>query len=439
MREEVGVNSYEGVLAWLYGLEAAKGMDFKLERVELALASLGNPQRAYPCIHVAGTNGKGSVAAMCEAVLRAAGYRTGLYVSPHLVRFTERIRVRDEEISPDEVVALVAEIRRAATSRGIDLTFFEFVTVMGFLHLARRTIDAAVIEVGLGGRLDATNVVESEVAVITTIGLDHQEYLGDTLEQIAAEKAGILKQGRPAVIGRLPASAERVVAARAIERGCALRRLGADFSLPQDGAANYRGSIWQLGDLEIALRGRHQRDNAAVAIAALEAAYPRLPVDEAALRRGLAKTVWPGRFEVFAGSPTVVLDGAHNLDGVKALVQEVAALAAGRRVRLLFAVMRDKDWEPMARSLAEIASDVTVTSVFPPRGEAPERVAAVFARSRPAAVAADPVEGFSRLTAEASADDLVLVAGSLFLIGAVYPAVERLRALSRGEARPDAS
>lgn len=439
MREEVGVNSYERAIAWLYGLEAAKGMDFKLERVELALASLGDPQRAYPCIHVAGTNGKGSVAAMCEAVLRAAGYRTGLYISPHLVRFTERIRVGAEEISPEQVVALVDEIRRAATSRGIDLTFFEFVTVMAFLHFARRGIEAAVIEVGLGGRLDATNVVEPEVAVITTIGLDHQEYLGNSLEQIAAEKAGILKPGRPVVIGRLPEVAERVVAALAREKECALRRLGPDFSLSPQGSADYRGSALALDGLEIALQGRHQRDNAAVAIAALEAARARLPVDEDAIRKGLATTVWPGRLEVLAGPPTVVLDGAHNLDGVKVLAEEVRALAAGRRIRLLFAVMRDKDWEPMVHSLAEIASDVTVTTVFPPRGEAPQRVAAAFARSRPTVVAPDPLQGLSRLMAEGSGDDLVLVAGSLFLIGAVYPALERLRDQARDETRPEVS
>jgi len=430
------VTSYDSAVAWLYGLEAAKGMDFKLERVELALASLGEPQRRYPCIHIAGTNGKGSVAAMCHAILGAGGYRAGLYISPHLVRFTERVRVGNEEIGQDEVVDLVDEIRRTATSRGIDLTFFEFVTVMAFVHFARREVDVAVLEVGLGGRLDATNVVDPIVSVITTIGLDHQQYLGDTIAEIAAEKAGILKPSRRAVIGRLRPEALRVVREIAAARRCPLWWLGPDFSLSGEPAA-YAGPNWRIDGLRVPLRGVHQRDNAAVAVAALEAAKARLPIAAEAVRRGLDATHWPGRLEIIPGEPTLILDGAHNADGVEVLVAEMRRLAAGRRVHLLYAVMRDKDWPPMAEALAEIAHDVTVASVFPPRGESPDRVAEVFARLRPTRVVADAPTAFMRVIAEASADDVVLVAGSLFLIGAVYPKVDRLRADSR-ETRPAA-
>lgn len=422
------MSDYEGVLAWLYGLELAKGMDFKLERVELALESLGDPHRSYPSIHVAGTNGKGSVAAMCQAMLSAAGYRAGLYVSPHLVRFTERIRVGSEEISPDEVVDLAQQIRATATSRGIDLTFFEFVTVLAFSYFARRRVDVAVVEVGLGGRLDATNVIEPEVAVVTTIGLDHQQYLGDTVEEIAAEKGGILKAGRPAVFGRLRAAADSTLRRIAAERRCPVVALGADFGLrPEAEAFSYRGPAWHVDGLRLPLLGAHQVDNAAVAVAALEAASVRLPLPAEAVREGLARTSWPGRLEVVRVSPTIILDGAHNGDGVEALVAAVEPLVGRRRLRLLFGVMGDKDWTPMVERLAEIAADVTVTTVLPPRGEDAERLSRVFARSRPVQAVADPLEAFDRLVADSAPEDVVLVAGSLFLVGAVYPAVDRLR------------
>lgn len=433
------MTSYESAIAWLYGLEAAKGMDFKLERVELALASLGNPHHRYPAIHVAGTNGKGSVSAMCHSILDAAGLRVGLYTSPHLVRFTERVRVGAEEIREDEVVALVDEIRRHATSRGIDLTFFELVTVLALLHFARREVDAAVIEVGLGGRLDATNVIDPEVSVITNIGLDHQEYLGETIELVAAEKGGILKPGRKAVLGRLRPAAESVLLAIAAERGSPVRRLGVDFSITASGSTDYASEGLRLSGLGMPLLGEYQRDNAAVAIAAIEAWGEKHPVPEAAIRSGLAATRWPGRLEWIEGTPAVVLDGAHNPDGAAALAAEMRRLAAGRRIHLVFAVMRDKDWAPMAQSLAEIACDVTVTHVFPPRGEAPDRLAAFFEKSLPVRTIADPAVAVARAIAEAGDDDIVLVAGSLFLIGAAYPTVAQMSAGAADSASTEVS
>jgi dihydrofolate synthase/folylpolyglutamate synthase len=421
------MKAYDEVLAWLYGLEAAKGMDFKLERVELALASLGLPHRGYPCIHIAGTNGKGSVAAMCHAVLQAAGYRTALYTSPHLVRFTERIRVGDEEIAPEQVVDLTREIRAAATSRGIDLTFFELVTVLAFLHFARQQVEAAVIEVGLGGRLDATNVVDPLVSVITTIGLDHQQYLGSTLPAIAAEKGGILKRGRPAVFGRLRPSAEAVLREMASARECRVFRLGENFDVARGDEGIYRGWGWRLEGLRWPLQGEHQRDNAAVALAALEATATTLPMTPDEVRAGLEQTRWPGRLESVAGTPEILLDGAHNPDGIEALVREVRRVAAGRRVRLLFAVMRDKDWSAMVRDVVEVADDVTVTSVLPPRGEDPARLVAAFEAHCPTRAIADAKAAFESLVAASGSGDLVVVAGSLFLVGEVYPVLARLR------------
>jgi len=223
--------AFHRAVEWLYSLEAARGMDFKLERVALALEYLGRPQERFPAVHIAGTNGKGSVAAMIHAVLGAAGLRAGLYTSPHLVRVTERIRVGEREIHPEVLAEWVAKVRRAACARGVSLTFFEFLTALALDYFAAERVDIAVLEVGLGGRLDATNVVLPEVTAITTVGMDHEEFLGDTLEQVAAEKAGILKKGRPCAMGRVPAAVRAVVQRMACERGSPLYELGTDFSV----------------------------------------------------------------------------------------------------------------------------------------------------------------------------------------------------------------
>src|SRR5579862_3788185 len=261
-------SEYADVLAALYRLEAAKGMDFKLERVALALKNLGNPQRDFAAIHVAGTNGKGSVAAMLQAMFDAGGYRAGLYTSPHLLRFTERVRIGNQEITQDAVVGLAREIHAAATLRGIELTFFEFVTVMAFLHFARERIDLAVIEVGLGGRLDATNVIDPAVTVITTIGLDHQEFLGDTLASIAAEKAGIVKPQRPLVVGRLGPEAARIVMQAAATENAPAVWLGRDFAVQGNETVAFEGLGRPIDGLSIGLQGSYQHDNAATAVAA---------------------------------------------------------------------------------------------------------------------------------------------------------------------------
>jgi dihydrofolate synthase/folylpolyglutamate synthase len=282
------MTEYRRTLEWLYALEAAKGMDFKLERVALALHRLGDPHRRFPSLHIAGTNGKGSVAAMLHAVLGAAGYRVGLYTSPHLVELTERIRVGAAEIERAEVVHLTAEIRATATARGIDLTFFEFLTVMAFLHFARGGVDAAVVEVGLGGRLDATNVVDPAVAVITTIGLDHVQWLGDTPAEIAVEKGGIIKARRPVVLGRIEGDAAAVLRRLAAERGARLIAAGSDYRSGCGPGFEFDGLGWHLRNLGLNLRGAHKRDNGARALQAIAVAGARLHGGQAATRSGLA-------------------------------------------------------------------------------------------------------------------------------------------------------
>lgn len=417
----MATNEYAKVLSSLYALEAAKGMDFKLERVALALKNLGDPHRRFVSVHIAGTNGKGSVAAMLHAMLSAAGQRVGLYTSPHLVSFTERIRVGGTSIAEDDVVALAREIRTAATVRGIDLTFFEFVTVMAFLHFARSAVDVAVVEVGLGGRLDATNVLDPAVAVITTIGLDHQEFLGDTIESIAREKAGIIKSGRPVIVGDVPDAARPVLAATAAAVGAAARWLGHDFRGSREGPFRYSGFGGELENLVLPLRGRHQRDNAATAIAAAMQLREQFVISDDAIRRGIAQVRWPGRLEVVQTQPLVVLDGAHNADGVAALVRELPGIVEGRDIHLLFGVMRDKRWQPMVDALGPRVACVTVAPTLPPRGEDPAMLAKAFARYCPVSIAASPREGLEGVLRTVNENEAVLVAGSLFLVGEIFP------------------
>jgi dihydrofolate synthase/folylpolyglutamate synthase len=412
---------YAEVLASLYALEAAKGMDFKLERVELTLKSLGDPQRQFPAVHVAGTNGKGSVAAMLHAMLSASGYRVGLYTSPHLVSFTERIRIDDGAVSEDEVVQLVREIHAAATLRGIDLTFFEFTTVMAFLYFARREVDVAVVEVGLGGSLDATNVLAPVISVITTIGLDHEEFLGNTIEAVAREKGGIIKPDRPVVIGNVGGEAARVLNEIAKQRSAPPYWWGRDFSLAGPAPLRFQGMGWEVGAIRLGLRGAYQEENAATALAATALLRQKFRIDDDAVRYGLARVRWPGRLELMGANPVVVLDGAHNADGIAALMHELPAIVGDRKLHVLFGVMREKHWQPMIDAIGPIASSVTLTRPLPPRGEEPSILARSFEPYCSIRIVPDPLAAVRNLLQSTDPRDAVLVTGSLFLIGAVYP------------------
>lgn len=413
---------YDELLRALYSLEAAKGMDFKLERVQETLRQLGNPHLRYPVIHIAGTNGKGSVAAMMHAILSATGERVGLYTSPHLVHFTERIRVADGEIAEDTVVSLAKEVQAVASAHEIPLTFFELVTVMAFLHFARSAVSVAVVEVGLGGRLDATNVVEPAVSVITGIGMDHQEFLGDSLESIAYEKAGIIKPGRVVVVGRVNEVARGVISRVAAERGAPMLLAGRDFgwyTTPQ--GLGFRGPEGEIESLALGLAGKHQRDNAALAI--MSALAPGSPIrpTEAAIRTGLESVRWPGRLDVVQPHPRVVLDGAHNPEAVAALVRDLPAVTGRGPVHLLLSVMRDKDWPAMIDLIKPVVSRVTVTRALPARAAPPEALAACFQPQLPVKIVEDPLLALEHALEGVGPSETLLVCGSLFLIGAVYP------------------
>jgi dihydrofolate synthase/folylpolyglutamate synthase len=393
------------------------GMKLGLERMREACALLGNPERAAPALHVAGTNGKGSTCAFAEASLRAAGLRTGLYTSPHLVHFCERIRVDGTPVEEDRACELLEEVlaRVPWALRPDGLTFFELVTLMAFC--AFRAVDVMVVEVGLGGRLDATNVLEKPRAcAIASLALEHTQYLGPTLADIAREKAGIFKPGAPAVSAGQPRQAAEVLEGRARELGIPLLRPGRDYRFESRDVRPfcYEGRRWTVRAGDLALQGHHQRTNAALACALLEASL--LPLEPRHVEQGLGMAKWPGRLERIG---EVYLDGAHNPHAAKALAHAIPSLLRGRPLRLVFGALQDKDAAAMLGALAPLAASVHFCAPDSPRAIPPQELAAWA----PGAVHPDVASAVRAAQAEGG---VVLVCGSLYLVG-------EARTLLRGE------
>lgn len=414
--------TYTETLNYIFNLRGGE-IDLRLQRVERALSVFGHPERRYLSFHIAGTNGKGSTAAMLHRILSAEGYRVALYTSPHVVSFTERIRVGDKEISQEEVIELAEEIKKQSAGEGIVLTFFEFVTVMALIYFARCKVDVAVVEVGLGGRLDATNLVAPAVSIITTISKDHEAYLGNDLLSIAREKGGIIKKAVPVVCGSFTPEVGALLREIAALKGSPSSFLGADFFFAPkaSGLFDYKGLKWNLCDLSLGLRGRYQRSNAALVLGALEIAQNGFPVTEAAVREGLRKVLWPGRLEVIDLRPRVILDGAHNGEGVRALVDEIRNFQGLNKVKLLFAAMEDKDWAYMLGELAGVASEVVLTRVPMQRSADPWKIRDIMGAKIPLTVVEDPVHALSFLQERVAPDDVILITGSLYLLGEVRP------------------
>jgi dihydrofolate synthase/folylpolyglutamate synthase len=387
-----------------------------LDRMRDVLARLGNPQQAYPSIHIAGTKGKGSTAAMIESILRAAGYRTGLYTSPHLHTFRERIRVRGELIAREMFAALVDEIEpHVASVPG--LTWFEIVTALGFLHFERSAVEVGVIEVGLGGRFDATNVVTPLVSVITSLSLDHMAWLGHTLDQIAFEKAGIIKPGRPAVSAPQPPEALAVIERVAQEREAPLTVIAPSPVLLSSSEKGRRGegeTFFIDGSVyRTALLGLHQIDNAALAITAVRQASGLSIADEA-IAQGLAGVQWPGRFEIAHREPPLVFDGAHNGDSAERLAATLEEVFPGRRWTLIFGASADKDIAAMLDALLPRAGRLIVTRARSARAADLEAIAQQAAdRRRSVETASSVAEAVERALAAGAP---AIVTGSLFVV-----------------------
>lgn len=392
----------EEAVAFLQSLPAST-IKLGLERVEEALEDLGHPERVLPAVHVAGTNGKGSTCAFVARALEVAGRKVGLYTSPHLERFNERMQVNGRPIDDAALGARVLEVLaryRRRDERPFPLTFFELGTLVALWHFAEEKVEVAVLETGLGGRLDATNCCRPLVTAITPISFDHMEWLGHTLEAIAREKAGILKAGVPCVAAVQPPEAMRVIEATASAVNAPLR-----VAPPVE------------AEVALSLRGPHQRQNAAVALACLEV----LGVPREAALQGLRTARWPGRLEeVEIGGRAVLLDGAHNAAGAQALAAALDALYPGRKVHAVFSVLAEKDLEGMARALFPRCASLHLCPLPSPRSLAPaayaERARTLCPEVQAYASAREALAGAS---AAAATSDVVLVAGSLVLVGEV--------------------
>jgi dihydrofolate synthase/folylpolyglutamate synthase len=409
---------------WLYSLEA-RGEIYKLERMDAALALIGNPHRAIRAVHIAGTKGKGSVAAMLDSCLRAAGYRTGLYTKPHLVNLAERTRINGAEIPAALMLDYIERLRAIFDAAGLAPTFFEFTVAMMFAYFADAGVDIAIIETGLGGRLDSTNVVTPILSVITPIGFDHMEYLGYTIAAIAGEKGGIIKNEVPVVIGARDPEARLTLTSIAANRQSAVRLIDRDFSYQSHAPLHrfdYHGLGLDLRDLEISLAGPFQHENGAIAVAALEALRSQgWRIEEDAIRRGLKNIHWPGRFDIVAKGPTVILDCAHNEMSIAALLETMSVeLGPDVKPRLIFGCQSAKDWAKMAAMLSPRVRDVTLTRARPKAPLEPELLVPHFAPHVPARVERDPLRAVERVVSEMAPDDVALVTGSVYLIGEVY-------------------
>ena len=453
------------------------GVELGLDRMKRLLRAMGEPQRGLRILQVAGTNGKGSAAATAAALLGAAGHRVGLYTSPHLVRLAERIRVGAQQIDDAALDAGVQALRGAMARTGEQPTYFEALTAVALDHFARERVEFAVLEVGLGGRLDATSAVEPEVEIITRIGLDHMAILGPTLAAIAAEKAAIVKGGAQVFVARQPLEAREVIVAHAARVGATCALAGRDFGLFEDHRArapsslearllprgdgdgdrggesaaaieavdaieaveaagesveriagraveaasplHYKEGAARIDALALALAGAHQLDNAEVAIAAARALSPR--VDGAVIRRGLREVRWPGRFEVISRRPLTLVDGAHNPDGARALAATCRARFPSARPRLVFSALADKDVAAIARLVFPLAASLHLVQLDNPRALSIERLAAL-ARSSGVPFTEHPnvAAALRGARAEALGDGdhgWVLAAGSLYLVG----------------------
>jgi dihydrofolate synthase / folylpolyglutamate synthase len=385
--------NYRAALAWLYGLQRF-GIKLGLENIRRLIGELHLDLRSARIIHVAGTNGKGSVCAMIDSIARAAKYRTGLFTSPHLVTFRERLRVNGKMISEKEAANGLTEIRNLVGDWDPHPTFFEVTTALALKYFADAKVDLVILETGLGGRLDATNAVQSNIAVITPIALDHEKWLGDSLEKIAAEKAGIIKAQTPVVSGPQLPPAEKVIRARAAECAAPLQFVETAYSKSP-----------------VALRGEHQRLNAAIAIAAIGAA--KIKISDAAIARGFANIEWPARFQCW--DKRTVIDGAHNPAAVKILVDTWRQIFGNERATLILAVLSDKDLRAICEALVPNADFILLPQIQSERAADPVALQKIFVDlGRKSEISVSFAEAFAKARQKSAP---ILITGSLHFAG----------------------
>jgi dihydrofolate synthase/folylpolyglutamate synthase len=462
--------TYDQALSYLYNLQKF-GIKFGLSKTENLLKAFGNPHRRLHCLHIAGSNGKGSVAAMLASVYRQAGYRVGLFTSPHLIDFRERFQINGRLISKARTLKLIREIKAKADQEEPP-TFFEFVTAMALLWFDREEVDLAIMETGLGGRLDATNIIKPLVSIITNISLEHQDYLGKTLEKIAREKAGIIKKGVPLITGVEQRKVQEQFEVICRERKAPLFLAGRDFQTRRQGQGRFSyfgfradrlcrsfeeasgGSRYsdfgmqkpreqfgvqssefgvkkkggrllqsairnpQLKGIELALYGDHQIKNAGLALAAIDTLQKKYPAAEADIRRGLREVHWPGRLEVLSERPYVVLDGAHNPGAMNILVESLPRAFSYRKLLLVFGMMKDKNIRQTLQRIAPLADRIFLTRAEYDRSADPKDLLRFLEghKPRPRLYPTIP-SAIAQAIREAGQQDLILITGSLFIVG----------------------
>lgn len=418
----------------LYQLHAF-GIKFGLEAEAALLKRMGNPERELKkIIHVAGTNGKGSVCALIESILRSSGFKTGLYTSPHLVRVNERIKVNGECIPDDELTALIELVDKCAgdyanSQGGRQITFFEFLTALAFEYFRRRKIDVLVLETGMGGRLDATNIAIPQVSVITSIGLEHTKYLGSSLEEIAAEKGGIIKSGVPVIVGAMPDEALAVIEKLAQVKTARVIRADQAVTVRRQKQTlegqkiSIESSANSYGTIRLPLLGSHQLGNAAVAIAALEEFGRDNDIDfsQPAVKRGFASVSWPGRLHVISRKPVTIVDGAHNPEAAEVLNTTLKELFGDKQIYLILGICSDKDTGGFIRKLTVPISRCWVVGLANERSLPPEKLAQhIQNKGWPFSIATVPqaLAQAGRLALEKNG--VVCAAGSFFLAGEIF-------------------
>ena len=415
----VRTSTYEESVSWLYGLQKL-GIKFGLSKTSNLLRAFGNPHLGKKYVHIAGTNGKGSVGALLESILVKAGYTVGLYTSPHLVSLTERFRINREPIAKGEAASLIDEIRGVIDERELP-TFFELTTTMALIYFSRARIDIGIVEVGMGGRLDATNVIRPTVSIVTNIGCDHREFLGNHLVDIAQEKAGIIKSGVDVVTGISQPTIIKLFESWCNERGAPLWRVGrhVHYRRLPSGLLAYYGLKERYQNLEVGLRGRFQFRNAALALLTLELLERKgLTIPGEAVSLGLADPLWPGRLEKVSAEPTVVLDGAHNAPAMRSLAHAVVSEFDFRELILVLGVMGDKDIPNILKPIVPLADKVIYTKAAYHRAADPRLLMEFGKGFGKAAEICPTVPGaIDRARSLAGKRDLILITGSLYVVG----------------------
>jgi len=423
----MSTNAYTECLDAMYGMRRF-GIILGLSTISNILDGLGNPQRTFSTIHIAGTNGKGSIASALATILQKAGYQVGLYTSPHLIRFNERICINKKPISDDAVVE-AWEAVRSVHHGDREPTFFEFSTAMAFYAFGQHAVDYAVIETGMGGRMDATNVVSPALSIITNISVEHKTYLGGTIAAITGEKAGIIKPGIPVVTGVSQKSAREVIEKTAYGVSAPLYMKGRDFRVRRTGddRFSYSGIDHRWPQMRTGLMGGHQVDNASLVLAACELLMRnQARISREHIQSGLAQNRWPGRLEVVSQKPYVVLDGAHNLMAARRLGRFLQETLAGRRITMVAGILDDKPYRAILKDLLAPCARLIITRPKIDRSLPPENLEAV---ARPLVsdirIIDDVGEAVRHAIATAGPDDAVCVAGSLYVVGEAKAALEK--------------